>query len=112
MFKTDTLWFEIAVVSIIFALGNILLGQFEERTPKLRRLGKYILFLVVICSVSVYFGRATAMLLLSLFIFPLLYIHGYYLPKKKGINGWTGEPKSKYYEFRNWDKDIFSDKNQ
>jgi hypothetical protein len=26
---------------------------------------------------------------------------------KKGINGWTGEPKSKYYEYRKWDKDIF-----
>jgi hypothetical protein len=31
------------------------------------------------------------------------------LPKKKGINGWTGEPKSKYYDFRGWDKNIFSD---
>ncbi len=30
------------------------------------------------------------------------------LPKKKGINGWTGEPKGRYYEFRKWDKNIFS----
>jgi predicted MFS family arabinose efflux permease len=107
MLTTDTLWFEIAIVSIIFALGNILFGHFEERTPKLRRVGKYLLFLVIICSVSVYFGRSAAMLLLAFFIVPFAYIHGYYLPKKKGINGWTGEPKSKYYEFRNWDKDIF-----
>ena len=49
------------------------------------------------------------MIFLGIFIFPLLYIHGYYLPKKKGINGWTGEPKSKYYDFRGWDKNIFSD---
>lgn len=34
MLETDSLWFEIAIVSIIFALGNILMGHFEEQTPK------------------------------------------------------------------------------
>ena len=108
MWATASLWFEIAVVSIIYALGNILMGHFEERTPKTRRVGKYLLTLVIVCCLSIYFGRTTAMVFLSLFIFPLLYVHGYYLPKKKGINGWTGEPKAKYYEFRKWDKDVFS----
>lgn len=108
MWATDSLWLEIAVVSIIYALGNILMGHFEEQTPKLRRVAKYLLTLVLVCCISVYFGRTTAMIFLSLFIIPLLYVHGYYLPKKKGINGWTGEPKSKYYEFRKWDKNIFS----
>ena len=27
----------------------------------------------------------------------------------RGINGWTGEPKGRYYEFRKWDKNIFSE---
>jgi predicted MFS family arabinose efflux permease len=107
---TESLWFEVAVVSIIYALGNILMGHFEEQTPKIRRVAKYILTLIIVCTVSHFFGRAIAMTLLSLFIIPLLYVHGYYLPKKKGINGWTGEPKSKYYEFRKWNKDIFSKK--
>jgi hypothetical protein len=108
MLITNSLWFEIAVVSIIYALGNILMGHFEERTPKIRRVGKYLLTLLLVCIISINFGRAISMILLSLFIVPLLYVHGYYLPKKKGINGWTGEPKSKYYEFRKWNKDIFS----
>ena len=108
MWTTDSLWFEIAIVSMIFAIGNMVMGHFEERTPKIRRVGKYFLMLVVICGISVLFGRLAAMLTLAAFFLPLLYIHGYYLPKKKGINGWTGEPKSKYYEFRKWDKDIFS----
>ncbi|HEX3767697.1 MAG TPA: hypothetical protein VHT72_04935 [Puia sp.] len=108
MWSTESLWFEVAVVSIIYALGNILMGQFEERTPKIRRVGKYILTLILVCGISLLAGRAIAMIFLALFIFPLLYVHGYLLPKKKGINGWTGEPKSKYYEFRKWDKDIFS----
>lgn len=108
MWQTDSLWFEIAIVSIVYALGNILFGHFEERTPKVRRMGKYILTLVIVCVISFYFGRVVSMGLLACFLVPVLYVHGYYLPKKKEINGWTGEPKSKYYEFRNWDKDIFS----
>jgi len=46
---------------------------------------------------------------LALFLIPLVYVHGYVLPRRKGINGWTGEPKSRYYEFRGWDKNIFKD---
>ena len=108
MWTTDSLWFEIAVVSAIFAIGNMVMGHFEERTPKLRRVAKFILVTALICALSVWFGRPVAMIVLGLTIFPLLYIHAYYLPRKKGINGWTGEPKSKYYEFRRWSKDIFS----
>jgi hypothetical protein len=107
MWTTDTIWFEISIVSIIYALGNILMGHFEEQTPKIRRVGKYILTLLLVCFISVYFGRKVSMIFLLSFIIPLLYVHGYYLPKKKGINGWTGEPKGKYYEFRKWNKDIF-----
>jgi hypothetical protein len=107
MWTTETIWFEIAVVSILYALGNILMGHFEEQTPKIRRVAKYFLTLLIVCSISILFGRTMAMTFLALFTFPLLYVHGYYLPKKKGINGWTGEPKSKYYDFRKWSKDIF-----
>lgn len=110
MLTTESLWVEIAVVSIVFALGNILMGHFEERTPKIRRVGKYVLMLFLVCSISFVFGRLISMIFFSLFTIPLIYIHGFYLPKKKGINGWTGEPKAKYYDFRNWDKNIFSEK--
>jgi hypothetical protein len=108
MWTTDSFWFEIAIVSIIFAVGNMVMGHFEEQTPKIRRVGKYLLTLVIICGISVLFGRSVAMIVLGFSILPVLYVHGYYLPKKKGINGWTGEPKSKYYDFRKWNKDIFS----
>jgi len=102
------MWFEIAIVSIIFALGNMLFGLFEERTPRLRKVVKYLVTMLLVCSISFYFGRTLSMSLLGLLFLPVLYIHGYYLPKKKGINGWTGEPKARYYEFRKWNKDIFS----
>ncbi len=109
MWATESQWFEVAIVSIIYALGNVLMGHFEERTPKIRRVGKFILTLFIVCGISFYFGRTVSMILLASFIIPFLYVHAYYLPNKKGINGWTGEPKSKYYEFRKWDKDIFSE---
>jgi len=103
MLTPDTIWFEIAIVSAIYAVGNILFGHFEEQTPKVRRVGKYILTLIIIIGLSTYFGRTIAMVTLVLFFLPAIYIHGISLPKK-GINGWTGEPKEKYYDLRGWDK--------
>jgi hypothetical protein len=109
MWTTESLWFEVAIVSIIYALGNILFGHFEERTHKVRRVLKYLLTLIIFISLSLAFGRTVSMTILSLFFIPIVYVHGFYLPRK-GINGWTGEPKGKYYEFRGWDKDIFKEK--
>ncbi|MDQ4139597.1 MAG: hypothetical protein M3142_03645 [Bacteroidota bacterium] len=106
MWSTNTLWFEIAIVSIVFLLGHIYLGHFEERSPKWRKLAKYLATVIIIVSISIFAGRTYAFMLLGLSIIPVIYIHAIVLPKK-GINGWTGEPKSKYYEFRGWDKNIF-----
>jgi len=112
MWNTDTLWFEIAIVSIIILLGHIFLGHFEERSPKWRKLLKYLVTVAIIISISVFFGRTVALILLGLSLIPVFYIHMVLLPKK-GINGWTGEPKSKYYDFRGWNKNIFdNDKNE
>jgi len=111
MWNTDSLWLEIAVVTIFFLLGHIYLGHFEERSPKWRKLLKYIVTLIIILSISSYFGRTVALLVLAISLLPVIYIHGVLLPKK-GINGWTGEPKSRYYEFRGWSKDIFGSNKQ
>ncbi|MBM9577672.1 hypothetical protein JWG45_11350 [Leptospira sp. 201903070] len=106
MWNTDSLWLEVSVVTIFFLLGHIFLGHFEERGPSWRKLGKYILTLLIIILTSIYFGRTFSFLLLALSLLPVIYIHAIVLPKK-GIHGWTGEPKTKYYDFRGWDKNIF-----
>lgn len=67
---------------------------------------KYLVTLAILLIVTHFFGRAVAFCLLGLCLVPILYIHGVLLPRK-GINGWTGEPKRKYYEFRGWDIHIF-----
>ena len=102
MWNTNTLWVEIAVITLFFLLGHIYFGHFEERSPKWRKLVKYIVTLAIILSLSVFFGRTVAFVVLGIALLPVVYIHGVVLPKK-GINGWTEEPKGKYYEFRGWD---------
>ncbi|TAE12076.1 MAG: hypothetical protein EAZ95_12870 [Bacteroidetes bacterium] len=106
MWSIHSLWFEVSIVSTIFALGHILMGHFEERTPRLRKFIKFVCFLVLVLCLSVWAGRQVALSFLGFMFLPLLYVHGVYLPRK-GINGWTGEPKERYYEFRKWDKNIF-----
>jgi len=108
MWNTDTIWFDISLVTLFFLLGHIYFGHFEERSPKWRKVAKYIVTLTVIILLSVYAGRTYAFVLLGLAVIPVIYVHGVLLPRK-GINGWTGEPKGKYYDFRGWDKDIFKE---
>jgi len=109
MWNTDSLWFEIAIVTILILLGHIFLGHFEERSPKWRKLAKWLATVIIIVTLSIFFGRTVAFMILGLALIPVVYVHAILLPKK-GINGWTGEPKSKYYEFRGWSKNIFGEK--
>jgi hypothetical protein len=106
MWNTNSLWVEIAIVAIVFLIGNIFLGHFEERSPHWRKLVKFIVTLAIIICISTFAGRVYALIILGLSLLPVIYVHGIVLPRK-GINGWTGEPKSKYYDFRGWDKNIF-----
>ena len=95
------MWFEIAVISSIFAVGNILFGHFEAGIPKWKRIAKYCLLVSVAVLISKTAGRFWFFVFLGVLLtFPLI-IHVWWLPRK-GINGWTGNPKDKYYELRGW----------
>ena len=95
------MWFEIAIITSIFAVGNILFGHFEERTPKWRRVAKLLLVVGLTILITRTLGRIWVYVLLALMFLAFLLIHGWWLPKN-GINGWTAEPKEKYYTFRGW----------
>lgn len=97
MWSTDNAWFDVAVVMSIFAVGNILFGHFEEHKPKLRRLLKVVLVLAITLVLSSVGLRWVAYGLLGLLGVAAAYVHLWWLPNH-GINGWTGEPKEKYYE--------------
>ena len=95
------MWMEVAVVATIFAVGNILMGHWEAETPKWRRLLKFVLILGITLAISAAVGRPWAFLFLGLLLLAALIVHAWWLPRK-GINGWTGEPKEKYYAMRGW----------
>src|SRR5687768_12049446 len=107
MWNTNTLWFDTSIVTLFFLFGHIFFSHFEERSPKWRKVAKYIVTMVIMLSISGFAGRVYAFSLLGLAVLPVIYVHAVLLPRK-GINGWTGEPKSKYYDFRGWDKNIFN----
>ena len=97
MWNTDVLWFDAAIVLGLFAVGSILFGHFEEHKPKGRRLLKVVIILAVVLGLSATVGRAWALGVLALPLVGALVIHVWWLPKN-GVNGWTGEPKERYYE--------------
>ncbi|HKB43053.1 MAG TPA: hypothetical protein VKC90_01640 [Chitinophagaceae bacterium] len=84
----NTLWFEVAIVCGITAFGSIFFGHFEEHK---------------------YLGRIWSFGFLGICILGIIYVHGFWLPRK-GINGLTGEPKSKYYKLRSWERFLDKEK--
>lgn len=97
MWNANTLWFEMTVVLAIFAVGNILFGHFEEHKPKWQRVLKVVHVTAVFVAVSALFGRAWAFGLLGLLLLGAVIIHLWWLPRH-GVNGWTAEPRDRYYE--------------
>ncbi len=97
MWATDVLWFDATIVLSIFAVGSILFGHFEEHKPKWRRLLKVGLVLGLVLSLSATVGRLWAFGVLAIPILGAAVVHVWWLPKH-GVNGWTGEPKERYYQ--------------
>lgn len=98
------MWFEVALVTSIFAVGNIFFSHLEEGIPRWRRFVKLLFFISLAVLISATVGRFWFFVFLgTMLIFPLV-IHLWWLPKH-GINGWTGEPKEKYYALRGWKRD-------
>jgi hypothetical protein len=84
-------------------VGGIFFGHFEEHTPKWRKVLKLFFFIGFTLLLSIAAGRVWALSFLGASLLVVVYIHGIWLPSK-GINGWTAEPRDKYYELRGWKK--------
>ncbi len=94
-------WFEVAVIFGLTAVGTILMGHWEEGTPKWRRVLKPFVLAGLSVLISATAGRAWFFGFLGLLAVAVLVIHAWWLPRK-GIHGWTAEPKEKYYSLRGW----------
>lgn len=96
------LWIDVAVIAGMFAVGNILFGHFEEHTPKWRRILKLFIVTGLVALISSTAGRVWSAALIGTMLVAVAIIHAWWLPKKHGINGWTAEPRDKYYALRGW----------
>jgi hypothetical protein len=92
---------DVAAIAVFLTLGNIFFRHFEPRKPLWRRLLKSSAILIVTALISYYFGRIGVVVAFGIAAIPLIYVHAFWLPRH-GVNGWTGEPRDKYYALRGW----------
>ena len=92
---------DVAVVATLLAVGNVAFRHFELQMPLWRRLLKVFAALAVTAVISHYFGRTGVIIAGGIAALPVIYIHAIWLPRR-GVNGWTGEPREKYYALRGW----------
>jgi len=94
-------WFELAVIFGITAVGGILLGHFEEGRPKWQRVTKVLACGAIAVLISATAGRGWFFALVGTVSVASVVIHAWWLPRK-GINGWTAEPRDRCYALRGW----------
>ncbi len=89
-------------MAALLAIGNLVFWCFEPRKPLWRRLLKVFVALLITAAISYYFGRTGVVIAFGIAAIPLIYVHAIWLPRN-GVNGWTGEPRDKYYALRGWE---------
>ena len=94
-------WPELAIMSLSVAIGSILLGHFEAGLPKWRRILKVFIGCALGVGISAALGRAAFWGFLGLLLGMVVLIHAWWLPRH-GVNGWTAEPRERYYRLRGW----------
>ena len=92
---------DVAMMAVLLAVGNVTFRHFEPGMPLWRRLLKIFALLAITAIISHYFGRTGVLVALGIAALPVIYIHAIWLPRH-GVNGWTGEPREKYYALRGW----------
>jgi len=96
MWGTDTYWFDVAVVTTVLMLGHLFFGRFVEYQSRGRRLVKSGVGIALLVGASIWGGRPWMYALLGAIVRGVLVVHGWWLPRK-GVNGWTAEPRDRYY---------------
>lgn len=95
------MWVDVAVMAVFLIVGNVVFRHFEPMASMTRRVLKVVATLAITAAVSYFFGRKGVIVAFGVALLPVVYIHAIWLPRH-GVNGWTGEPKAKYYALRGW----------
>jgi len=91
----------LALMALLLVVGNVVFWRFDPRQPLWRRILKVVVTLAITAAVSRYLGTVGVIVWFAIVILPIVYIHGIWLPRH-GVNGWTAEPREKYYALRGW----------
>ena len=94
----------LATVAVILVIGNVVFRHFEPNMKVWQRFLKALVILALTALISHYFGTKGIVTAFILALLTVIYVHGIWLPRH-GVNGWTGEPKEKYYALRGWPPD-------
>ena len=97
MWRTDTYWFDVAMATTGLMLGHLAFGRFVEHQSRWRRLLKSIIGIAMIVGTSAWVGRGWTYVLIGAIAIAIYVVHGWWLPRN-GVNGWTAEPRDRYYE--------------
>ena len=92
---------DVAAVAALLLLGNIVFRRFDPHLPLWRRCAKTAVALAATAAISHFFGRTGVLIAIGAALLPLMYVHAIWLPRH-GVNGWTAEPKDKYFALRGW----------
>ena len=87
MWRTNTYWFDVAVVMTFLMLGQLFLGRFSEYQPRSRRLLKSAVGVGLLIALAVWAGREWMYALLGVMLVAILVVHGWLLPKKESTDG-------------------------
>ena len=93
---------DVIVVALLLAIGNVLFWHFDPFMPLWRRALKFILIVSVAAAIDRFFGRTALLAVGGVGLAAFVYVHGIWLPRH-GVNGWTGEPRAKYFALRGWE---------
>ena len=95
------MWFDLVIVAAVLIWGNVQFRRFEPHMPVWRRVSKAVAIIAFAGVISHYFGTTGVLIAIAVAALPVIYIHGVWLPRR-GVNGWTAEPREKYYALRGW----------
>jgi hypothetical protein len=95
------MWLDVSAMALFLIIGNVVFHHFDPMMSLWKRVLKILAILALTALVSYLFGRTGVIVMFAAAFLPVVYIHAIWLPKH-GINGWTGEPREKYYALRGW----------
>ena len=91
----DSRWFDVVALTALLAVLTVAFDRFERHKPAWRRVAKVAVLVALVLVAIEGLGRARGYGVLGLMLVAGTGFH-FAVLSKRGINGWTGEPRAKF----------------